>query len=104
MIHDWYKHNGRYFVTTFHGFNDVICIDYHDGGITKTHWGHDVTVEGSCVKRSEIKQFLKRCKLIAQTKNGGIPPQVIEAVYKGKPVPEFRKTTELIGDQFSLLI
>lgn len=95
MDNCWYKVGRRYFCTDLCGFNEFVCITFHDGHIVKTHNGFDVAVTGHTIELSKIDRFLSRCELIDDTNEYGIPEIVLNAVYKGKPVPEYRKAKSI---------
>jgi hypothetical protein len=52
-------------------------------------------VTGHTIELSKIDRFLSRCELLDDTNEYGIPEIVLNAVYKGKPVPEYRKARHL---------
>ncbi len=104
MTFFWYKVGRRYFQTTLCGFNDVVEITFHNGCTIINPYGdgHDIAVEPWCFPRKRIKRFLGRCTLIGKYRSGGIPADVLNAVYKDLPVPDYRKNPKKIGEQFCL--
>lgn len=86
---DWFKDkNGTVFSTDWLGFNQFVCFEIHTGATGLKD--NDIRVGGFAVERCKARDFTAGCEYITTTKRG-IPDVILNTVYAGKEVVEYRK-------------